>query len=140
MEFDRRKFITRLGGLTVLSGISLAALADGTSEANTAGISLVVLYPQPKDVEKFEAEYTKHLALLDEKAGISDDAKPYTVTKFLPGPEGAAPDFYQMFKMSFESMEAFGQTMSTPGMQEVAADSKRISTGGTPLVLVGQPS
>lgn len=40
--------------------------------------------------------------------------------------------------MPFESAEALEQAMSSSGMQEVAADANRISTGGAPTILIGQ--
>ncbi|MEO1652877.1 MAG: EthD family reductase [Bacteroidota bacterium] len=100
-------------------------------------MNLIVLYPQPTDVEKFEADYAAHLALLREKAGIPPQEKPYTVTKFAPSPEGT-PRYYQMFTMSYASPEALGEALASPGMQEVAADARRISTGGAPMVLFGE--
>jgi uncharacterized protein (TIGR02118 family) len=99
-------------------------------------VQLIVLYPQPTDAKQFEADYTKHVALLHEKTGIPANARPYTVTKFLPTPEGPAP-FYQMFMLPFESPEALQAAMSSAGMQEVAADANRISSGGAPTILVG---
>jgi uncharacterized protein (TIGR02118 family) len=99
-------------------------------------LQLMVIYPHPADVEQFEADYVKHLALLHEKAGIPATVKPYTVTKFLPTPDGPPP-FYQMFTMPFESPEALQAAMSSPGMQEVGADGNRISTGGPITVLIG---
>ena len=39
--------------------------------------------------------------------------------------------------MPFESQEALDATMASIGMQEVAADAHRISTGGAPTILVG---
>lgn len=100
-------------------------------------MNLIVLYPQPKDVEKFESDYAAHIKLFHEQTGIPSDVKPYTLTKFLPGPEGNPP-FYQMFTMPFDSAEALEAAMSSPGMQEVAADANRISTGGTPIILIGK--
>jgi len=99
-------------------------------------LQLMVLYPQPADVQQFEADYSSHLALLHEKTGIPATVKPYTVTKFLPGPNGA-PAFFQMFTMPFESPEALQAAMSSEGMQEVAADANRISSGGAPTILIG---
>ena len=100
-------------------------------------MELTVLYPQPTDSEKFESDYKAHLQLLHKETGIPNEAKPYTVTKFLPGPEGNPP-FYQMFAMSFDSPEAFQEAMASSGMQKVAADANRISTGGAPTILIGQ--
>lgn len=99
-------------------------------------IHLIVLYPQPTNVKQFEADYAKHEVLLHEKTGIPADARPYTVTKFLPTPDGPAA-FYLMFSMPFESAEALQAAMSSAGMQEVAADANRISSGGAPIIMVG---
>jgi len=99
-------------------------------------LQLIALYPQPTDVKQFEADYADHLVLLHEKTGIPADARPYTVTKFLPTAEGP-PAFYQMFMLPFESAEALEAAMSSAGMQEVAADANRISSGGAPTILIG---
>lgn len=99
-------------------------------------LQLMVLYPHPADEQQFETAYTKHLALFHEKTGIPATEKPYTLTKFLPGPMGSSP-FYRMFSMPFESAEALQAALSSAGMQEVAADANLISTGGTPVILVG---
>jgi uncharacterized protein (TIGR02118 family) len=98
-------------------------------------LKLIVLYPQPVDVEKFEADYANHLTLLHQKTGIPTNVKPGTVTKFLPSPQGISP-YYKMFTMPFDSPEALQATMSSSGMQEVAADANRISTGGAITVLI----
>lgn len=99
-------------------------------------IQLIVLYPPPADVQQFEKDYVHHTALLHAKTGIPITARPYTITKFLPSPMGA-PAFYQMFTMPFDSPEALQAAMSSAGMQEVAADANRISTGGAITVLIG---
>ena len=99
--------------------------------------NLIVLYPQPTDVKKFESDYAEHIILLHEKIGIPKNVKPYSVTKFLSAAEGESP-FFQMFTMPFESVEALNEAMSSPGMQEVAADANRISSGGNPIVLIGK--
>jgi uncharacterized protein (TIGR02118 family) len=98
--------------------------------------SLNVLYPQPTDQNTFETDYAEHLKMLHDKMGIPADARPYTVTKFVDGPAGPAA-YYQMFSMPFESVEAIGEAMSSPQMQEVAADANRISSGGHPVILIG---
>lgn len=97
---------------------------------------IIVLYHQPTDVQTFEAAYTQHLALLHEKTGIPAEVKPYTLTRFLPTPMGNPP-YYLMFSLPFESMEALQATMLSPAMKEVGADAARISTGGAPLILIG---
>jgi uncharacterized protein (TIGR02118 family) len=99
-------------------------------------VQLFVLYPQPANAQQFETEYVKHIALLHEKTGIPAGAKPYTVTKFMPTPMGPSP-YYRMFTMPFDSPEALQAAMSSPGMQEVATDANRISTGGPITILIG---
>ncbi|MEQ9299232.1 MAG: EthD family reductase [Cyclobacteriaceae bacterium] len=103
-------------------------------------ITLKALYPQPTDAAKFEADYAEHVKLLHEKTGIPLSERPYTITKFLPSPDGSAPPFYQMFSMPFESVEAFQATMADAGFQEVAADAVRISSGGAPVMMAGDES
>ncbi len=98
---------------------------------------VVVLYPHPADAARFEDDYVAHTALLHEKTGIPADIKPYTATRFLPNPDGSSPAFYRMFLMPFETMEDLQGAMSSPGMQEVAADAFRISSGGAPVIMVG---
>jgi uncharacterized protein (TIGR02118 family) len=99
-------------------------------------LQLIVLYPQPTDTPQFEADYTKHIDLLHEKTGIPLTVKPYTITKLLPTPTGTSP-FHLMFTMPFDSPEALQASMSSPEMQEVAADAARISTGGPITILIG---
>jgi uncharacterized protein (TIGR02118 family) len=101
-----------------------------------AEVKLMVLYPYPTDVAQFDADYRDHLGLFHEKADIPLDARPYTVTRFMPTPEGPPP-FYQVFALPFPSVEALQQAMSSSEMLEVAADANRISSGGAPLVLIG---
>ena len=100
-------------------------------------MKLTVLYPQPLNQEKFESDYNDHLKLLHDKTGIPSSEKPYSVTRFLHGPEGKPP-LHLMFIMPFESQEQLERIMSSNGMQEVAADATRISTGGAPTILIGQ--
>ena len=100
-------------------------------------MKLTVLYPKPLNQEKFESDYNDHLKLLHDKTGIPSSEKPYSVTRFLHGPEGKPP-FHLMFIMPFESQEQLERIMSSNGMQEVAADATRISTGGAPTILIGQ--
>lgn len=102
-------------------------------------MNLTVLYPQPKDTAQFDSDYAAHLRLLHEKMGLPPDARPYSVTKFLPGPEGPPP-YYQMFRMPFETAEGLEAALASEGMQEVAADAHRISSGGAPTILIGKES
>jgi uncharacterized protein (TIGR02118 family) len=101
-----------------------------------SAIKLMVLYPVPTNVQKFENDYVEHLALFHSKMGLPTDNVPYTVTKFLSDPANPAP-YYQMFTMPFASQEALQAAVSSSQMVEVAADAGRISSGGAPGMLVG---
>jgi uncharacterized protein (TIGR02118 family) len=98
---------------------------------------VVVLYPQPKDVLQFEADYIKHLEFFHEKTGIPKTEKPYSVTKFMDSPQGPS-QFYQMFVMPFPTAEIMQGALADPGMQEVSADAFRISSGGSPIIIAGE--
>jgi uncharacterized protein (TIGR02118 family) len=100
-------------------------------------VNLTVLYPWPKDDKQFLGDYNNHLYLLHEKMGIPQDVKPYTITRFKYH-SGKYPAFYQMFTMPFESQKALDAALASPAMQEIAADANRISTGGAPVILVGE--
>ncbi|MEP6949584.1 MAG: EthD family reductase [Ginsengibacter sp.] len=99
-------------------------------------IRLTVLYPQPTDIDQFEKDYQAHIQLLHEKTGIPGDAKPYTITRFQQTPTGLPP-YYLMFSMPFNSPEDLQSAMSSQGMQEVDSDAQRISTGGGPVMMIG---
>ena len=136
-----------IGLTTAALGALLLLLAPGCAPtramapapaANIApgSVQLVVLYPQPTDADQFEADYRAHLRLLHEAMGFSDDDLPYTVTRFRPTSNGPAP-FYQQFTWTLPSAEALQAARARPGMQEVAADAVRISSGGAPVIVVG---
>ena len=97
---------------------------------------LLFLYPPPADVDQFEADFAAHLMLLHEKADIPADSKPYTVTRFMPTPDGALV-YYLMLTLHFETPEALDAAAESPAMQEVGTDVYRISTGGVPAILMG---
>ena len=96
----------------------------------------MILDPQPTDAQQFESDYAKHIELFQKKMGIPANVKPYTTTEFLPTP-GRLPHYCQMFSMWLESPEVLQAAMTSPSVQEVGADANRISTGGAPVILIG---
>ena len=97
---------------------------------------VIVLYPQPTDSAKFDQDYAVHMRLFDEKMGITGETKPYTVTKMFPTPAGAPP-FYQMAVIHFNSTEEMQAAMASPQVAELTADATRISSGGSPVFMIG---
>lgn len=95
-------------------------------------ITLTVLYGTPDDVEKFDKHYTEtHIPLAQAVPGL-DDVK---ITRFLPGPDGSAPEFHLMAQLAFADAEAMGAAMSTDEGRALAADTANL--GITPTMLVG---
>jgi uncharacterized protein (TIGR02118 family) len=105
-------------------------------EEKMSEVKLFVLYPYPTDIDQFDRDYQEHLNLLRKKMQIPKHVQPYMMTRFVEMPQGR-PVYYQMFTMSFPSAEELQQAMSTREMQDVARDAARISSGGTPVILVG---
>ena len=101
-----------------------------------AEVKLIVLYPYPPDIDQFNRDYQDHLKLLRKKMQLPDNVQPWTLTRFVETPMGK-PVYCQMFTMPFPSAQALLEAFSSPEMQEVSADSVRVSSGGTPVVLVG---
>jgi len=97
---------------------------------------LIVLYPHPTDRDKFDRDYKEHLKLLHEKLGLPQHPRPYTVIRFAETPMGKAA-YHQMFTFPFPSAEALQQALNSPAMAELAADAVRISSGGSPVFMVG---
>jgi uncharacterized protein (TIGR02118 family) len=98
---------------------------------------LTVLYPPPTNPDQFEQDYQQHLSLLHEQLAMPVDHQPYQVNRMLDGPTGPAT-FYLQFSMPFDNAEQLKRVLNAPGMQVVASDANRISTGGAPVVMIGE--
>jgi uncharacterized protein (TIGR02118 family) len=96
---------------------------------------LVVIYPRPKDIESFENIYlTEHVPMAVEK--LSGKTK-IVATKICGSPQGVPP-FYRIVEVHFPSQSALEACAATLGAQETLAHAAKISTGGTPLILMGE--
>jgi uncharacterized protein (TIGR02118 family) len=95
-------------------------------------ITLTVLYGTPDDVEKFDEYYFgTHIPLARAVPGLKDTK----VTRFLPGPDGSAPEFHLMAQLFFADAEAMDAAMSTDEGRALAADGAKL--GNSPTMLVG---
>jgi uncharacterized protein (TIGR02118 family) len=96
---------------------------------------LVVIYPRPKDIESFEKIYlTEHVPMAVEK--LSGKTK-IVATKIWGSPQGVPP-FYRIVEVLFPSQSALEACAETMGAQETLAHAAKISTGGTPLILIAE--
>ena len=96
---------------------------------------LIVIYPRPKDIESFENIYlTEHVPMAVEK--LSGKTK-IVATKIWGSPQGVPP-FYRIVEAHFPSQSALEACAATLGAQETLAHAAKISTGGTPLILIAE--
>jgi len=96
---------------------------------------LVVIYPRPKDIESFEKVYlTEHVPMAVEKTGRQDKDRDYEDYRLSP----RSTSFYRIVEVYFPSKSALEACAATMGAQETLAHAAKISTGGTPLILIAE--
>jgi uncharacterized protein (TIGR02118 family) len=96
---------------------------------------LVVIYPRPADIEAFEKVYLEeHVPMAAAK--LIGKTK-IVATRITSSPQGVPP-FYRIVEVHFPSKAALEACAATAGAQETLAHAVRISTGGTPLFLIGE--
>lgn len=96
---------------------------------------LVVIYPRPTNIEAFEKIYLEeHVPLAVAK--LTGKTK-IVATKITSSPQGIPP-FYRITEVHFPSKAALQACAARPGAQEALAHAVKISTGGTPLFLIGE--
>ena len=99
-----------------------------------AGVRLVVIYPRPADIDKFERDYNEqHLPMAAQK--IPGKTK-FVTAKVLGTASGDPAPFHRIAEVHFPSMQALQEAAGTQGAQAAIAHAKAISTGGPPIFLV----
>ena len=96
-------------------------------------VKLIVAYPRPLDVDAFEKAYQEDhvpmaIANLEGKTKI-------VATKILQSPQGE-PQFHRIVEVHFASMQALEACAGSPGGKETLAHAVRISSGGTPAIMI----
>jgi uncharacterized protein (TIGR02118 family) len=100
-----------------------------------AGVKLIVMYPQPKDVAAFEKLYqTEHVPMAVAK--LAGKTK-FVATKVIGSPMGPAP-FYRVAEVYFPSMEALQACAASAGGKETIGHAMQISSGGPPVVMIAE--
>jgi len=100
-----------------------------------AAVKLVVIYPRPKDVDGFEKIcQTEHVSLAVAKLGGKTKI---VASKILDSPQGLPP-FHRIAEVYFPSMHALEVCAASEGGKETLANAVKISTGGTPIVLMAE--
>jgi uncharacterized protein (TIGR02118 family) len=99
-------------------------------------VKMIVMYPQPKDVDAFEKRYQdEHVPMAVEK--LAGKTK-LVATKVLGAPGTTTPAFYRIVDVHFPSMDALNACAASQGGQETLAHAGAISSGGPPVVLVAE--
>jgi uncharacterized protein (TIGR02118 family) len=100
-----------------------------------AEAKLIVIYPHPVDIEVFEKLYQEeHVPMAVEK--LAGKTK-IVATKVINSIQGSAP-YYRIAEIHFPSMKALKACTSSAGAAETFAHAASISSGGSPLFLVGE--
>lgn len=96
-------------------------------------IKLVVLYPQPTDVEAFERRYIgQHMPLMRELVGPDVPLPTYRTIGF----GNRQPPFYRVAEIHFRNMAHFNE-FTDSGKSKIGHESSvKVSTGGKPIYLV----
>jgi uncharacterized protein (TIGR02118 family) len=95
---------------------------------------LIVLYPPPSDVAAFERRYrAEHVPMVMKIAGL----KKFVAAQVVGSPAGASP-YQRVAELYFDSMDALQGAVASPGGQAAVAHAMEISTGGPPVVLIGE--
>jgi uncharacterized protein (TIGR02118 family) len=94
---------------------------------------LVVLYPKPLDPDEFEKKYhTEHMPLMRRLVGPDIPLATYR-TFAAPGDE---PSFYRVAEIHFPDRDALLAYLQSDKRKIGQASSRKLSTGGTPMVLL----
>lgn len=94
---------------------------------------LVVLYPKPLDPDEFERKYhSEHMPLMRKLVG-PDVPLPTYRTLAVPGLE---PRFYRVAEIHFADRDALLGYLNSDKRKIGQDSSWRLSTGGTPTVLL----
>jgi uncharacterized protein (TIGR02118 family) len=81
----------------------------------------------------FEAYYAgTHLPLAEAMPGVAR----LQLTRFLPGPDGSAPEYYRMAELFFTDAAQMQTTFASPEGQAAVADLANVATSGV-TVLTG---
>ena len=94
---------------------------------------LLIIYPHPKDAEKFDRAYREqHLPYAGPRlAGATGVA-----TKRVVGPAFSPPPYHLMSDVSFPSIDVLKACAASVGGKEALAHAASISSGGAPTIVV----
>jgi uncharacterized protein (TIGR02118 family) len=96
-------------------------------------VKLVVLYPQPMNIEEFERRYhAEHLPLMRSLVGPNVPLPTYRVRVI----SNTNAPYYRIAEIHFADLERFRAFVDSDGSGRGRASSLEVSTGGLPTFLV----
>ena len=95
---------------------------------------IIILYPTPTDIERFENEYRQHVDIYRQNL---PDAPYLDATWIKSHPSNPSP-YHLLVVITFNTMEDLKGTMKSDGMKIVGAHATEISTGGAPVIMIGE--
>lgn len=100
-------------------------------------VKLIVMYPQPTDLETFEKRYAdEHVPMAVEKlAGKTKFVA--SLVKSSVGSTAPTP-FHRIAEVYFPSLQALEACLNSAGGQETAGHAVEISSGGAPVFLIAE--
>jgi uncharacterized protein (TIGR02118 family) len=100
-----------------------------------AGAKLVVIYPRPQNEAVFEETYKNvHLPMCEENfKGMNR----LVATKVLNSPQGETRT-YRIAEVHFSTLDALQTCLQSDGAKRVLDHAVAISTGGQPIILIGE--
>src|SRR5260370_9444984 len=122
---------------TLLLGCRLRLFMEprSTKEQKMAGVKLIVQYPRPKDIEKFEKVYqNEHVPMAVAK--LAGKTK-IVASRVMEAPHGS-PALYRIPQIHFPSMQALEACAASEGGQQTLANAVSISSGGPPILLIAE--
>ena len=94
-------------------------------------LKVTILYNHPESSDEFEKYYAEtHLPLAAKMEGVHR----FETTKFGPGPDGAAPEYYRMAELYFESAEKLQSSLGSDAGQATVSDLSNFATGGVKIL------
>src|SRR5258708_731451 len=111
----------------------MTIVSESRFQMTMTSVKLIVAYPQPKDVEAFDAVYqNEHVPMAVAK--LAGKTK-IVASKIVHPPQGELP-FYCIAEVHFPSMDALQRCAESEGGKETLAHAVKISSGGPPVVMI----
>src|SRR6266481_3582620 len=119
--------------MRLLKPAVIAASLLISSVAFAAEAKVTVLYSQPKSAEEFDKYYYgKHMPMVYAVKEI----KKVEIARPGPGPTGAAPPYYLVTELWFESPDVLKAVAATPEWKAIGDDVANFAPPGTATILV----